>query len=69
MLMPNSYLEPSNWLAYNFSSKSYEILVLGTICTNLGFEQKIVRNLYQICIQHFQNTLTANFQADQFAQI
>ena len=36
--MPNSYLEPSNWLVCNFSSKSDEILVLGPISPNLDFE-------------------------------
>ena len=37
MLMPNSYLEPTNWLVCNFSSKSDVILVLGQNCPNLDF--------------------------------
>ena len=36
--MPVSYLGPSNWLVCKFSSKSDNILVLGPICPNLGFE-------------------------------
>ena len=35
--MPNSYLEPSNWLVRNFLSKSDEILILGPIGPNLYF--------------------------------
>ena len=53
----------------NFSSKSDEILVLGPICPNISFEQKILRCLYQIYFQHVQNTLSESFQVDQFAQI
>ena len=67
--MPNSYLEPSNWLVCNFSSKPDKILVLGPIFPNLGFEYKIVKCLYQICIQDLRNTFSANFRVDQFAQI
>ena len=36
--MSGSYLGPSNWLVGNFSSKFDDILVLGPICPNLGFE-------------------------------
>ena len=36
--MTDLYLAPSNWLIYKFSGKSIEILLLGAICPNLGFE-------------------------------
>ena len=71
MLFFYTYLERSDWLVCNFSGKSEEILFLGPIIPNLDFEKKkkIVKCLYQICIQHLQNTLSANFLVDQFAQI
>ena len=40
--MSDSYLVPSNWLGYKFSSKSNEILLVVQFCPNLGFEYKIV---------------------------
>ena len=36
--MSDLYLASSNWLVYNFSVKSNEILLLGSICQNLGCE-------------------------------
>ena len=60
--MPKSYLEPSN-------RKSNEVLVLGSIVPNLCFKLQIVKCLRQICIPDLENTLSANFQVDQFAQI
>ena len=40
MLFFYTYLERSDWLVCNFSGKSDEILFLGPIIPNLGFEKK-----------------------------
>ena len=64
--MPDSCLAPSNWLAYEFSGKSDEILLLEPFCPNLDFEYKIARSsrLCQICIKDLSNNLSVKFHVN-----
>ena len=64
--MPDSCLAPSNWLVYELSGKSDEILLSEPFCPNLGFEYKIARSsrLYQICIKDLSNNLSVKFHVN-----
>ena len=64
MPMSDSYLAPSNRVAYTFPSKPDEVSILAPNCLNIEFRYKVFKNKCQIRIQHLQIEWCADSQVN-----